>query len=75
MFIKPAEIKELLQRSGLDWQDHVGSSPNVSIPRMLGYLRKRAKGEWTFVDLGKRFWLVESEDMNILYAGYAIKKK
>ena len=25
-------------------------------------------------DLGKNFWLVESNDMNILYAGYAIKK-
>ena len=74
MFIKPSEMKELLQSSGLDWQEHKGSSPNVSIPTMLGYLRKRAKGEWTFADLGKRFWLVESKDMNILYAGYAIKR-
>jgi 2-polyprenyl-6-hydroxyphenyl methylase/3-demethylubiquinone-9 3-methyltransferase len=41
---------------------------------MLGYLRKRAQGEWTFTDLGKKFWLVESNDMNILYAGYAIKQ-
>jgi 2-polyprenyl-6-hydroxyphenyl methylase/3-demethylubiquinone-9 3-methyltransferase len=41
---------------------------------MLGYLRKRAKGEWTFEDLGKRFWLIESNDMNILYGGYAMKK-
>ena len=55
-------------------EEHKGSSPNVSIPKMLGYLRKRAKGEWTFADLGKHFWLVESNDMNILYAGFAIKK-
>jgi 2-polyprenyl-6-hydroxyphenyl methylase/3-demethylubiquinone-9 3-methyltransferase len=74
MFIKPSEMKELLQSSGLEWQEHRGSSPNVSIPTMLSYLRKRAKGEWTFADLGKRFWLVESKDMNILYAGYAIKR-
>ena len=74
MFIKPAEIKELLQKNGFDWQEHKGSSPNVTIPKMLGYLRKRAKGEWTYADLGKNFWLVESEDMNILYAGYAIKR-
>ncbi len=74
MFIKPDEIKELLQKNGFDWKEHHGSSPNVSIPKMLGYLRKRAKGEWTFADLGKNFWLVESKDMNILYAGYAIKK-
>lgn len=74
MFIKPGEMKELLAKSGMEWKDHVGSEPNVSIPKMLGFLRKRAKGEWTFVDLGKNFWLVESTDMNILYGGYAIKK-
>ena len=74
MFIKPAEIKELLSRNGLEWKEHKGSSPNVSIPKMLGYLRKRAKGEWTYADLGKNFLLVDSNDMNILYAGYSIKK-
>jgi 2-polyprenyl-6-hydroxyphenyl methylase / 3-demethylubiquinone-9 3-methyltransferase len=74
MFIKPEEIKELLQQNRLEWKEHKGSSPNVSIPKMLGYLRKRAKGDWTYADLGERFWLVDSNDMNILYAGYAIKK-
>ncbi|HLG38958.1 MAG TPA: bifunctional 2-polyprenyl-6-hydroxyphenol methylase/3-demethylubiquinol 3-O-methyltransferase UbiG [Chitinophagaceae bacterium] len=74
MFIKPNELKKLLQKNNLDWKEHVGSSPNVSIPKMLGYLRKRVKGEWTYADLGKNFWLVESKDMNILYGGHAIKK-
>jgi len=74
MFIKPGEIKELLQKNGLDWKEHTGSSPNVSIPKMLGFLRKRAKGEWTYANLGQNFWLVKSNDMNILYAGFAIKK-
>ncbi len=74
MFIKPNEIRELLETNGLNWKEHKGSSPNVSIPKMLGYLRKRAKGEWTFEELGKKFWLVESQDMNILYAGHAIKR-
>jgi len=73
MFIKPSELKELLTNSGLEWKEYVGSSPNISIPKMLGYLRKRAKGEWTYADLGEKFWLVESKDMNILYGGYAIK--
>jgi 2-polyprenyl-6-hydroxyphenyl methylase/3-demethylubiquinone-9 3-methyltransferase len=73
MFIKPDELKDLLSRNALKWQDHTGSQPNVSIPKMLGYLRKRAKGEWTFAELGKNFWLVESKDMNILYGGHAIK--
>ena len=74
MFIKPQEIKDLLQKSGFDWKEHTGSEPNVSIPKMLAYLRKRVKGEWTYEDLGKNFRLVKSNDMNILYAGYAIKK-
>lgn len=74
MFIKPNEIKELLAKNGFEWQEHVGSKPNISIPKMLSYLRKRAKGEWTFVELGQKFWLVENKDMNILYGGYAIKR-
>lgn len=74
MFIKPSEIKALLAKNGLEWQEHMGSQPNVSIPKMLGYLRKRAKGEWTFAELGQKFWLIESKDMNILYSGYAVKK-
>ena len=73
MFIKPEEIKALLAQNGLAWKEHKGSEPNVSIPKMLGFLRKRVKGEWTYEDLGKNFWLVESNDMNILYAGYAVK--
>jgi 2-polyprenyl-6-hydroxyphenyl methylase/3-demethylubiquinone-9 3-methyltransferase len=74
MFIKPEEIKSLLAKNGLDWKEHRGSEPNVSIPKMLSYLRKRVKGEWGFVELGQNFRLVESDDMNILYAGYAVKK-
>jgi 2-polyprenyl-6-hydroxyphenyl methylase/3-demethylubiquinone-9 3-methyltransferase len=74
MFIKPKEIKTLLAANGFEWRNHTGSQPNVSIPTMLTYLRKRVKGEWTIADLGKNFRLVESTDMNILYGGYAIKK-
>ena len=75
MFIKPEEIQRLLSKNSFEWKEHVGSEPNVSIPKMLGYLRKRTKGDWSFVDLGKNFWLVESKDMNILYGGYAIKRE
>ena len=74
MFIKPSEMISLLSENNFQWKEHHGSAPNVSIPKMLGYLRKRVKGEWNYADLGKNFWLVESKDMNILYAGHAVKK-
>ncbi|GAC1600295.1 MAG: bifunctional 3-demethylubiquinone 3-O-methyltransferase/2-octaprenyl-6-hydroxy phenol methylase [Chitinophagaceae bacterium] len=74
MFIKPEELKTLLETNGLEWKEHTGTQPNVSIPKMLSYLRKRAKGKWTYADLGKNFKLLESNDMNILYMGYAVKK-
>jgi len=74
MFIKPDEMKELLKQNDFEWKEHKGSEPNISIPKMLGYLRKRAKGELTYAELGKKFLIVESDDMNIIYMGYAIKK-
>ena len=63
-----------MTKNGMVWKDHTGSRPNISIPRIMNNLRKRAKGEWTYEDLGKSFKLVESKDMRILYAGYAIKE-
>jgi 2-polyprenyl-6-hydroxyphenyl methylase / 3-demethylubiquinone-9 3-methyltransferase len=74
MFIKPDELKTLLLQIRFEVKGFRGTQANVSIPKMLGYLRKRAKGEWTFGELGEVFRLVESNDMNILYMGWAVKK-
>jgi len=73
MFIRPSELQTLLRNAGLNWQEHIGSKPNVPIPTMLSYLRRRAKGEWNFIDLGKNFRLLEDKDMNMLYGGFAVK--
>jgi hypothetical protein len=40
---------------------------------MIGLLRKRAKGEIGFKEFGQQFQLVESNDLSILYMGYARK--
>jgi 2-polyprenyl-6-hydroxyphenyl methylase/3-demethylubiquinone-9 3-methyltransferase len=40
---------------------------------MISLLRKRAKGEIGYKELGQRFKLVESNDLKILYMGYAVK--
>lgn len=75
LFIKPEELKTLLAQHNFEWREHRGTEPNLSYPRILYYLRKRAKGEWTYEDLAEKLLLVESTDMNIMYMGFAIKKQ
>ncbi|MBE3131725.1 MAG: 3-demethylubiquinone-9 3-O-methyltransferase [Acidobacteria bacterium] len=74
MFIKPGEMKSLLRQNGLEWKDHRGTMPDVPIPRLLGYLRKRAKGEWTYGELAGRVRMIESRITAVMYMGYAVKK-
>jgi 2-polyprenyl-6-hydroxyphenyl methylase / 3-demethylubiquinone-9 3-methyltransferase len=73
MFIRPEELRGLLAEVGFDFKEFRGTEPNVSIPKMIGLLRKRAKGEIGFKELGQVFKLVESDDMKILYMGYSVK--
>jgi 2-polyprenyl-6-hydroxyphenyl methylase / 3-demethylubiquinone-9 3-methyltransferase len=75
MFIRPGELKALLRQNNFEWREHRGTAPNVSYPKTLYYLHKRAKGEWTYQDLSEKLLMVESTDMNIMYMGYAIKKQ
>jgi 2-polyprenyl-6-hydroxyphenyl methylase/3-demethylubiquinone-9 3-methyltransferase len=74
MFIKPREMKSLLGHNGLEWKEHRGMMPEVPIPRLLGYLRKRARGEWTYGDLAGKVRMVESGVTAIMYMGYAVKR-
>jgi len=40
---------------------------------MLHYLHKRAIGELTYEEFGKKFLMVESRSTQIMYMGYAVK--
>jgi 2-polyprenyl-6-hydroxyphenyl methylase/3-demethylubiquinone-9 3-methyltransferase len=73
MFTKPRELRSLLGLNHLDWREHRGLVPNMSIPKVLACLRKRAKGEWTYVDLSRRIGLAESRWTAGMYIGYAVK--
>jgi 2-polyprenyl-6-hydroxyphenyl methylase / 3-demethylubiquinone-9 3-methyltransferase len=73
MFIRPEELKGLLTQSGFEFKEFRGTSPDVSIPKMIRLLRKRAKGAIGYKELGQKFKLVESDDLKILYMGYAVK--
>jgi 2-polyprenyl-6-hydroxyphenyl methylase / 3-demethylubiquinone-9 3-methyltransferase len=73
MFIRPEELKELLAQTGFEFKEFRGTSPDISIPKMISLLRKRVKGEIGYKELGQKFKLVESNDLKILYMGYAGK--
>lgn len=74
MFIKPDEIKYLLRENQLDWKEHHGAKPNISYYKMLRYLRKRATGELSYEEFGRKFRMIESGSTQIMYMGYAVKK-
>jgi 2-polyprenyl-6-hydroxyphenyl methylase/3-demethylubiquinone-9 3-methyltransferase len=74
MFIKPNEIKALLQENQLDWIEHRGINPNISYLKMLRYLHKRAIGKLTYEEFGNKFRMVEGRSTQIMYMGYALKK-
>jgi 2-polyprenyl-6-hydroxyphenyl methylase/3-demethylubiquinone-9 3-methyltransferase len=73
MFIKPDEMRSLLKENKLVWKEHRGLKPSISYPKMLYYLHKRAIGELTYEEFGKKFLMVESNSTQIMYMGYAVK--
>ena len=73
MFIRPDEIKTLLKENQLEWKEHQGLKPNVSYIRLLHYLNKRAAGELSYEEFGKKFALVETESLQVIYMGYAVR--
>jgi 2-polyprenyl-6-hydroxyphenyl methylase / 3-demethylubiquinone-9 3-methyltransferase len=73
MFIKPDELKILLRQNHLIWQKHIGAMPNISVFKVCRYLHLIAKGDLNYEEFGKKFQIVESPFMNVMYMGYAIK--
>jgi 2-polyprenyl-6-hydroxyphenyl methylase/3-demethylubiquinone-9 3-methyltransferase len=73
MFIRLEELRGLLVQAGFEFKEFRGTSPDVSIPKMISLLRKRAQGKIGYKELGQKFKLVESHDLKILYMGYAVK--
>jgi 2-polyprenyl-6-hydroxyphenyl methylase/3-demethylubiquinone-9 3-methyltransferase len=69
MFIRPEELKGLLVQAGFEFKEFRGTSPDVSIAKMISLLRKRANAEIGCKELGQRFKLVESDDLKILLHG------
>jgi hypothetical protein len=74
MFINPEEMKLLLSQNQLAWKEHIGMLPDISVLKVLRYLHLRMKGHLTYEEFGKKFHLIESPFINVMYMGYAIKK-
>jgi 2-polyprenyl-6-hydroxyphenyl methylase/3-demethylubiquinone-9 3-methyltransferase len=74
MFVKPRELKSLLRKNHLEWKEHQGIKPNLSVPRILCYLRRRVGGKLSYRDLGKKIRMVEGRSQAVMYMGYAVKR-
>ncbi|WFB10711.1 bifunctional 2-polyprenyl-6-hydroxyphenol methylase/3-demethylubiquinol 3-O-methyltransferase UbiG [Streptomyces sp. LX-29] len=72
-FIKPTELHALFAKHGLGNQDLVGFGSSRSQREVLRLLRRRARGEISYGELGRQFALAHNTDTSIIYAGYARK--
>ena len=73
-FIKPEELVKVLECHGLDQREMRGISLRSNPISAWLNLRRRARGEITFKELGRRIGLHESGDLSISYMGYAARK-
>jgi hypothetical protein len=72
MFINPDEIRSLFHENHLDWKEHNGINPSDSYLKMLHYLHKRAAGELSYEEFGKKLLMVESCNSQVVCMGYAV---
>lgn len=73
MFITPQELQALCATNGMAVGRMRGMSPNVNPLKLIGLLRKRAKGRLSYAEFGNRVRMVESDDLKVGYMGYAVK--
>ena len=73
MFIKPAELADVLVRHGLIVGEMVGLGPRAPIPTvLLNFVRTRA-GRITYGELSRRLDAGQLRSMAISYMGFATK--
>jgi len=73
-FIRPDELYALFRRHGLDNQETIGFASTRPQLELLKDMRRRARGEITYGELGRRFGLgVHPKDTSVIYAGFARK--
>jgi 2-polyprenyl-6-hydroxyphenyl methylase/3-demethylubiquinone-9 3-methyltransferase len=72
-FITPAELRALLQASGLSDGGHAGIKPSAWPPRILRLLRQAKAGKISYAELGRRLEFTLTADTRISYIGHAVR--
>jgi len=74
-FIKPRDLKRMLETNHLTPGAMRGLSPRCHPLSALLALRRRARGAISFEELGRRLAFGPSRDLSISYIGYAIRRE
>ena len=72
-FIKPRELFELFERYNLSNQTVRGLTPRLNFIANWLNFRRRARGEISFEELGRRLRFRISRDLSSSYLGYAVR--
>ena len=73
-FVKPAELRALLERHGLQPGEMRGIFARRNPRASLCDLRRRVQGKIGFQELGRRLDFQESKHLDAMYMGYATKR-
>lgn len=73
MFIRPAELRALLEQHDLSLGGLTGLKPRATPVRILRALRQRRRGRLSYAEAFARLNVGESTDLSLSYIGYARK--
>lgn len=72
-FIKPAELTALMARYSLENRETRGIGPRLNPVSVLLNLRRCARGQISFRELGRRLQFSEIDGVGVSYMGFAVK--
>ncbi len=73
MFIKPAELRVVLARHGLEHREMIGMRPALEPLSLVATLLRYRKGRISYAELASRLQFKESRITSLSYMGYATK--
>ncbi len=73
MFIKPAELAEVLRKHGLKTGETVGLGPRAGLPAVLGGFLAARRGHITYGELSRRLDIGRVRGTAVSYMGFAAK--